>query len=734
MLSTSVRGDSIELGLLAGPVSSVLGSPMHVESPPVDDMMSAVPLESNGPVQIKIRISHKYALSETQQQGVDQPMDAVATEVRPTPSFSTLLLQRILAHIGGKLVSDLPPPSTFTNGRTCDLEMVLERVPVPLQVAGSFTELQEGSTEPTLEQLSSFGETLKGKKVSLYASAKGSFAHHLTSYLTAWGMDVNHISPDGQADGLTDNLTSLQGEVRNAPFVPVLATFSEEQSSPTEKTETEPRLALPSYPNFIFIDDDVNILKERLQSLRFDSQASLMSHSKKRPSLSSSHRTRSSPHMARLVGMNGIRPPPVVIMHFTSLSNYKMVRDAMQSLVISYAATSTPLPDVMIIPKPAGPRRFLTALHTAVTKPVVDPWFVPIATSPNSPGMSTLSGFFPTPSTEYGSQGNSSDSNPSLATQSPSVKNSNRPSGNRSNSDRSTRSNEHMNNISLAMPPSPLTFPDNVEYFSAAAEKLGTSPSSGLVIQSPDGQTAGIYFHPRSKNSSRTASSQSMERDRGQLTIPIPRRGSLLRAPSSSSSKKDEVTFSTLHEQTAIGQISQYVVGPSPSSSSSKVVTSIGPMEDQHEQPSLASSILSPVPRRASEDMRKLSSPTREVSSTPSRRQPKRSDTKEASSSTTSKKAKTLTSPDNVVPPISVLIVDGTCFFLALFSNNLYSIFCPPDNPINQTILSTFMRKKRIKYELASNGQEAVQKWRTGGFHLILVCQIFLLRRLLSIS
>ena len=42
------------------------------------------------------------------------------------------------------------------------------------------------------------------------------------------------------------------------------------------------------------------------------------------------------------------------------------------------------------------------------------------------------------------------------------------------------------------------------------------------------------------------------------------------------------------------------------------------------------------------------------------------------------------------------------------------------DNPINQTILSTFMKKKKIKYDVAKNGEEAVQKWRSGGFHLIL--------------
>ena len=43
------------------------------------------------------------------------------------------------------------------------------------------------------------------------------------------------------------------------------------------------------------------------------------------------------------------------------------------------------------------------------------------------------------------------------------------------------------------------------------------------------------------------------------------------------------------------------------------------------------------------------------------------------------------------------------------------------DNPINQTILSTFMKKKKIKYDVAKNGEEAVSKWRSGGFHLILV-------------
>jgi hypothetical protein len=75
-----------------------------------------------------------------------------------------------------------------------------------------------------------------------------------------------------------------------------------------------------------------------------------------------------------------------------------------------------------------------------------------------------------------------------------------------------------------------------------------------------------------------------------------------------------------------------------------------------------------------------------------------------------------------IVPPISVLVVDGE------YEWNMIEWECRlmsrTDNPINQTILSTFMRRKKIKYDVAKNGEEAVQKWKTGGFHLILVSPI----------
>lgn len=46
------------------------------------------------------------------------------------------------------------------------------------------------------------------------------------------------------------------------------------------------------------------------------------------------------------------------------------------------------------------------------------------------------------------------------------------------------------------------------------------------------------------------------------------------------------------------------------------------------------------------------------------------------------------------------------------------------DNMINQAILSTWMKKHSIKFSVACDGKEAVEKWEGGGFHLILVSLI----------
>ena len=632
-------------------------------SSPTDNLLN----EDSDPLKCIIRISHKYAPSETHQ-GENHPRDVVTTEIRPKLAFDKLFLRRILRQIDAKLISDLPPPESFTSGLTCDLHIALQRLPTPsTPVIG----LTDEEAEPSLEQLASFRESLKGKRVTLYASADGSFAHHLIIHLTAWGMDVTHVSPEGQVDDLVEPPTSSPYEPRS-PYSPSLGTYTESGFSFGVSGKADPIQA--QSPSFIFIDDDIDVLKKRLQSLR--PQPSVSTGSRRRPSLSAHHRPRSSPQIARLIGANNAHKQParVVIMHFTSLGNYRLLKDVMQSIMASYATSSCLLPEIMIIPKPAGPRRFLTALHTAVTQSNVDPFFLPIATSPVSLGalQSTGTPFIGSPPSEhvtttFVSNGGSPQS------QSP-TKHCNRPHGSRSNSDRSTRSGDNVNKNPASVSPSPLALPDNGEYFSGTAQRLGSSPASGLVIQSPDGQPAGIYFHPQNKTS-RTASSQSMERDRGQLSVPTPRQTSISRM-ASGSKKDDHLTIPSPHgvHQLSVSPMANNENERSPASSSptapgKQLSTMSAPFHENQSQ--ISSSILAPVPRKPSNVTRKSSSPsTSPTDDTPSRPGLGRRPSPESKDSLThlassKHRGKVLASDTNVVPPISVLIVDGTlCCFL----------------------------------------------------------------------
>ncbi|KAH8648384.1 hypothetical protein BX600DRAFT_365561, partial [Xylariales sp. PMI_506] len=53
------------------------------------------------------------------------------------------------------------------------------------------------------------------------------------------------------------------------------------------------------------------------------------------------------------------------------------------------------------------------------------------------------------------------------------------------------------------------------------------------------------------------------------------------------------------------------------------------------------------------------------------------------------------------VPPINVLIVE--------------------DNIINLKLLEAFVKRLKVRWQTATNGREAVNKWRAGGFHLVLM-------------
>jgi hypothetical protein len=61
------------------------------------------------------------------------------------------------------------------------------------------------------------------------------------------------------------------------------------------------------------------------------------------------------------------------------------VREVVQSVL-----GTQPYLEVLVIPKSAGPRRFLAVLRTALTRPLVDPVVAPISTTPISPSPITL--------------------------------------------------------------------------------------------------------------------------------------------------------------------------------------------------------------------------------------------------------------------------------------------------------------------------------------------------------
>ena len=82
----------------------------------------------------------------------------------------------------------------------------------------------------------------------------------------------------------------------------------------------------------------------------------------------------------------------LAIIYFTSLANFRNVREMIRPIVESVSlGIGSIFPEIMVVPKPAGPRRILTALHTALHKPLIDPFFQPIATGPMSPMITPTS-------------------------------------------------------------------------------------------------------------------------------------------------------------------------------------------------------------------------------------------------------------------------------------------------------------------------------------------------------
>ncbi|KIK65756.1 hypothetical protein GYMLUDRAFT_979305 [Collybiopsis luxurians FD-317 M1] len=670
ILTISQRGDTIELGLFVNRSSSPQRQNSLSSETEEDDPFKAH-FYGEGSFECVVEILHRFSPAGTSE-GIS----------RTQPSFSNLATRRLLAQVGATLSENIPSlDGSLEIGCSYRLTFAVEAGLSPRQApTTTTTEDHQSANEPTLEQLSTFVDTLKGKKVHLYSSSKSSFAHHLTSYLTTWGLDVSHLSTEGGEESASEDPSSPSATTSTSNLEGYTPSGIPPKVEPPRPPKAQP-------VSFILIDDDVVVLKERLQVIRDEQSYPLNLNSRKRPSLAAHHRPRSSPQVTRI-------SPTVhtsVIMHFTSLANYKLTKNLVQSFLDSYRSSlsSLPIPEIMVIPKPAGPRRFLTALHTAATKPAVDSFFSPIATTPGTP---------------YSFGGGSYLGSPQQLQQRGVSRTSSvhRPSGSRSNSDRSSRSINILENHAN-LPPSPLSMDNNSEYFSETITKfgetpmkLGVTPRAGVILQNPDGQPAGIFFSPRAEKGN-IFSSYSMERDRGHLSVvTVPRRS----VSSNSNNEESAVTFASLLE----------VASAESPASPAEVEKNVQVPTRQHSRSSVSASpttesSAAQALRKASSDVGSRKGPASPPGSpilAPSLRNARRPkmDAKGLSPAPTNKKGKS-PAENNIVPPISVLIVD--------------------DNHIQRQIFSAFMKKNQIKYDVASNGKEAVEKWKTGEFHLILM-------------
>ncbi|KAG0214462.1 ssk1 response regulator receiver [Mortierella sp. NVP41] len=279
-------------------------------------------------------------------------------------------------HIKTPLVSPSPPPSS----------------PPSKRGTGS----PKASTEPTVQELVRFSRKLGGVKVVLMAREHSAFGVRLLGYLKTWGIHVT-TKTIRDTDATRGEGESVSGVTMDEPQTPTGATrrtnssssLSGKASDPSGKAESSSSGSKsPGNPAFIMIDDDVKVLGQQILKLQASppSPGPGSTTPKGRPS----HRRHKS--------ITSIQHTSII--YFTSLPTFKQARDTIMFILgtqmpgMHYSIANTlaghppsqgPLPYILVLLKPAGPRRVLTAIHTAVHVPVLDQTYSPIATAPTSP-------------------------------------------------------------------------------------------------------------------------------------------------------------------------------------------------------------------------------------------------------------------------------------------------------------------------------------------------------------
>lgn len=758
ILLVATPGDTVELGLLINPQSP--SSTPRTESPPkVEDVATnrtdATATDSHspspgrtfpqlppngpgGPVLCMFEIIHNIC------QSAESPGQTPKAELNPfthlkeqsdaaEPKLDSLLCRRLLQQQRASLKVDPQPPlpaGTGSSRRLYELTILLSRgrpISEPTLLSAEEEAVRQPfssvrlAREPTLAELSQFAESLRGKKVVLHASLNSVFARHLTSYLSAWGLDVSHAVVE---EANRPGRTAFPAEISEGPDLDSVTAAGYRTRTPggtfqSMKTRAE---------SFIIIDDDVGVLRRELSRLRAETQPALKTHLSKRPALL--NRAKSTSHVRQV---STLTLSDQIIIHFTSLTNFNQVRDVVSGLLGPPWATRAGAllhPDVMVVPKPVGPRRFLTALHTAVFQPVIDPFFAPIATSPRSPG----GGYFGNIRTPTGSEpvraGGFFDVVGEEGERSTSESGGSRKA--RSPLGEIPPSQPIMPNgggLHLAIPtPGDILATPASEYFSST--RGSANAASGIVMQSPDGRPFGMFFEPPPKIENRRGSI-------GRIPSDAIRRKNTGRRPSGSTRGEESVTngspsvspqqhrristaplsTSNADDTNALSRRSSGVreVDPKaavPASSSVRPAVRRSTLPANGAEPILAigrdrsSTVTSrkritPATTPVALSPKTIASPQMPARNTPEVLAASPAPSTKLGLKRRSRLVERSDDDGVVVPPINVLIVE--------------------DNPINQNILAMFLRKKKIKYQSAKDGLEAVEKWRTGGFHLILM-------------
>lgn len=275
-------------------------------------------------------------------------------------------------HLKTPLVSPSPPPSS----------------PPSKRGAGS----PKTSTEPTVLELLRFSRKLGGVKVVLMSREHSAFGVRLLGYLKTWGIHVttktirDAVCPEGEGE-------SGYGFTTEDPPTPTGATKRTNSSSslsgkPSDASGKTDASKSVSSPAFIMIDDDVRVLGQQI--LKLQSTPPSPGPGSTTPKGRPSHRRHKS--------ITSIQHTSII--YFTSLPTFKQARDTIMLILgtqmpgMHYSIANTlaghppsqgPLPYILVLPKPAGPRRVLTAIHTAINVPVLDQTYSPIATAPTSP-------------------------------------------------------------------------------------------------------------------------------------------------------------------------------------------------------------------------------------------------------------------------------------------------------------------------------------------------------------